>query len=135
MTNRPLVYSSLMMKPAVRSAFAVVDGLLLFIALEGIFSAISVLGLGRSFDTPTPLFLTSYLVWALVAATAGGFLAGKVAHRKPVVHGIIMAIILLPLVFFNLHKGLNAFVLGLNLLTPVACILGAALNRVTSHTA
>lgn len=122
-----------MMSPASRSVFAVVDGLLLFLALEGVFSAISVLGLGASFDTPTPLFLTSYLVWALVAATAGGFVAGKVAHRRPVAHGLAMAVVLLPLVIFNLHKGLggrrDAFVAALNLLTPVACIVGAAFNR------
>lgn len=123
------------MSPTSRSVFAVVDGLLLFVALEGVFSAVSVLGLGMSFDTPTPLFLTSYLVWALMAAAAGGFLAGRVAHRNPVAHGIAMAVVLLPLVFFNLHKGLgnrrDAFVFGLNLLTPVACIVGSALNRRT----
>ncbi len=117
------------MSPASRSVFAVVDGLLLFVALEGVFSAVSVLGLGRSFDTPTPVFLTSYLVWALLAATAGGFVAGKVAHRKPVAHGIAMAVLLLPLAIYNFHKGLNSFVLGLNLLTPLACIVGSALNR------
>ena len=122
-----------MMSPASRSVFAVVDGLLLFVALEGAFSAISVLGLGRSFDTPTPVFLTSYLVWALLAATAGGFVAGKVAHRKPVTHGIAMALLLVPLAFFNFHKGLNAFVIGLNLLTPVACIVGSALNRTVAR--
>ena len=121
------------MNPAARSVFAVVDGLLLFVALEGVFSAISVLGLGRSFDTPTPLFLTSYLVWALLAGVAGGFIAGKVAHRKPVAHGIAMAVILLPLVFFNLHKGLNAFVLGLNVLTPLACVVGSSLNRLAGR--
>ncbi len=123
------------MSPAFRSVFAVVDGLLLFLALEGLFSAISVLGLGASFDTPTPFFLTGYLVWALVAAAFGGLVSGRVAHRKPVGHGIALAVLLLPLVFFNLHRGLgghrDAFVLGLNLLTPVACVAGAALNRRT----
>ena len=118
-----------------RSLLAVVDGLLLFLALEGVFSAISVLGLGRSFDTPTTLFLTSYLAWALLAAGAGGYLAGRVARRRPVAHGIAMAILLLPLVIFNLHKGAGnqhgVFVYSLNLLTPVACIVGSALNRRT----
>ncbi len=121
------------MSPTSRSVFAVVDGLLLFLALEGAFSAVSVLGLSRSFDTPTPGFLSSYLVWALLAAGAGGFVAGKVAHRKPLAHGLAMAVLLLPLVFFNLHKSQgdrhDPFVLALNLLTPLACIAGSALNR------
>lgn len=120
------------MNPATRSVFAVIDGLLLFLALEGVFSAISVLGLGRSFDTPTAGFLTSYLIWALLSAVAGGFVAGRVAHRNPVTHGIILAALLLPLIIFNLHKGLgnqrDAFVYALNLLTPVAIIAGSALN-------
>ena len=121
------------MSPAFRSLFAVVDGLLLFFALEGVFSAISVLGLGRSFDTPTPLFLSCYLVWALLAAAAGGYVAGRVARRKPIAHGLAIAVFLLPLVVLNLHKGLGnqrqTFVYALNLLTPVACIAGSALNR------
>lgn len=123
------------MSPTFRSVFSVIDGLLLFLALEGVFSAVSVLGLNRSFDTPTPLFLTSYLVWALLAAGAGGYLAGKVARRSPIAHGIALAVVLLPLVLFNLHKGAgnqrDVFVFTLNLLTPVACIVGSALNRGT----
>lgn len=121
------------MSPATRSIFAVVDGLLLFLALEGVFSAISVLGLGRSFDTPTAGFLTSYLLWALLSAIAGGFVAGRVAHRNPVTHGLILAVLLLPLIVFNLHKGLgnqrDPFVYALNLLTPVAIVAGSAFNR------
>ena len=115
-----------------RSVFAVIDGLLLFLALEGVFYAIAFLGLHRSFDTPTPLYLSCNLVWGLIAAVLGGYTAAKVAHRSPVLHGIVVALPLLLLGLYNLHKGLGnrntPFVLAFNLLVPVACVAGAWLR-------
>ncbi len=119
-----------MTRPA-RSVFAVIDGLLLFLALEGVFYAVAYLGLNRSFDTPTPLYLSSNLLWALLAALAGGYTAAKVARRAFLAHGAGVAAPLLLLGLSNLHKGLGnrntPYVLGINLLVPLFCVAGAAL--------
>ncbi len=119
-----------MPRPA-RSVFAVVDGLLLFLALEGVFYAIAFLGLNRSFDTPTPGYLSCNLLWAMLAALAGGYTAAKVARRAFLAHGIAVAMPLLLLGLFNLHKGFGnrntPYVLGMNLLVPLFCVAGAAL--------
>ena len=117
------------MNPTTRSIFAIIDGLLMFLALEGIFYAIAFLGLGRSFDTPTPLYLTCNLAWAVLAAGFAGYTAARVGRRSPLLHGLGVAVPLLLLSIFNLHKGLGnrhvVFVLGINLLVPVVCLLGA----------
>ncbi len=121
------------MKSPARSLFAVVDGLLLFFALEGIFYAIAFLGLHLSFDTPTPAYLTCNLVWALLSALLAGFVTGRVAGRSPVAHGVALAVVLLPLCLFNLNKGIGnrrtPFVLAINLLAPLLCIAGAWLYQ------
>ena len=120
------------MKPRpgpLRSAFALLDGLLLFLALEGAFYAVAFLGLQRSFDTPTPLYLTCNLLWTLLAATLAGYTAARVAHRRPVLHGVLLAIPFLLLAAFNVQKAMGGqrmpFVLGLNLLSPAVCVRGA----------
>ncbi len=122
---------SLKLSPTARSIFAVLDGLLLFLALEGVFYAIAFLGLHRSFDTPTVPYLTANLLWAVLAALLGGYTAGRVAHRAPVIHGIITAIPFVLLSLFNLYKGVGdrrtPFVLAYNTLVPLAFLLGAFL--------
>ena len=121
------------MNSTARSVFAVIDGLLLFLALEGVFYAIAFLGLNKSFDTPSPAYLTCNLVWGLVAALLGGYTAARVARRSPVAHGVWVAAPLLLLGFFNIHKGWGnrntPYVLAFNLLVPVCCVLGAFLYR------
>ena len=94
-----------------RSVFAVIDGLLLFLALEGVFYAIAFLGLHR------------------IAAALGGYTTGKGARRSPVAHGIVAGMPLLLLGLYNLHKGdgnrNTPYVLALNLLVPLAFVLAA----------
>ena len=123
----------LKLSPTARSIFAVLDGLLLFVALEGVFYAIAFLGLQRSFDTPTVPYLTANLVWAVLAALLGGYTAGRVAHRSPVLHGFITAVPFILLSLFNLYKGIGdrrtPFVLAYNILVPLAFIAGASLYR------
>ena len=119
------------MSPTARSFFAVLDGLLLFLAIEGIFYAVAYLGLHRSFDTPTVPYLTTNLLVAVIAALLGGYTAGRVARRSPVLHGIVVAIPFALLAIFNLNKGIGdrrtPFVLAYNLLVPLAFVLGAFL--------
>lgn len=105
------------------------DGLLLFLALEGVFYAVALLGLNLSFDTPTAIYLACNLLWALLAALLAGYLTARIAHHAAVAHGIALAIILIPLCVFNLYKGLGSrrtpFVIALNVLAPLLCIGGA----------
>lgn len=115
-----------------RSVLAVLDGILLYLALRGAFYAVAFLGLHYSFDTPTRLYLGANLTWAIVSALAGGYLTGRVARRSPVVHGVAAAIPFLLLGVFNLNKGLGGrhtpFVVAFNLLVPLAFIWGAWLS-------
>jgi hypothetical protein len=117
------------MRSNARSAFAILDGFLLFLALEAVFYATAYLGLHLSFDTPTVPYLACNLVWALLAALAAGYTVARVARHAPVAHGIVLALPLLALGAFNIHKGLGdrrtPYVLALNLLVPVLCIVGA----------
>lgn len=119
------------MSPPIRSAFAFLDGFLLFLALEGAFYAIAFLGLHRSFDTPTRLYLSCNLLWALGSALAAGYIAGEVARRKPVAHGAALAVPFLLLGLYNLNKGLGGrhtfFVVAFNLFVPLGFIWGAYL--------
>ena len=121
----------LTLSPTARSLFAILDGLLLFLALEGVFYAVAYLGLIRSFDTPTVPYLVANLVWAVLAALLAGYTAARVAHRSPVIHGVITAIPFFLLSVFNLSKGIGdrrtPFVLAYNLLVPLAVILGSGL--------
>ena len=130
LAGQPLIVAEMTPRPGLpRSLFALVDGLLLFLALEGAFYAVAFLALHRSFDTPTPLYLTCNLLWTLLAAGLAGYTAARVAHRSPVLHGVLLAVPLLLLAAFNLQKGLGGqrtgFVLAINLLSPAACIFGA----------
>lgn len=117
------------MSSGARSVFAVIDGFLLFLALEGVFYAIALLGLGRSFDTPTPGYLLCNLIWTVIAAGIAGYVTGMVARHSPVAHGAALAIPFVLLAIFNIIKGLGSrrtpFVLGWNVLVPLCCILGA----------
>ncbi len=103
----------LTLSPTARSLFAILDGLLLFLALEGVFYAVA------------------DLVWAVLAALLAGYTAARVAHRSPVIHGVITAIPFFLLSAFNLSKGIGdrrtPFVLAYNLLVPLAVILGSGL--------
>ena len=117
------------MNPTLRSVFAVIDGLLLFLALEGAFYAVAYLGLHRSFDTPTPLYLTCNFIWAVLAGGVAGFMAARVGRRSPILHGVGVAFPLILLSAFNFHKGVGSpntpYVLLLNALVPIACLWGA----------
>ena len=114
-----------------RSILAIVDGLLLFLAVDAIFYAVAFLGLHRSFDTPTVPYLTANLLWAVLAALLGGYTAARVARRAPVIHGILTAVPFVLLSIFNLYKGIGdrrtPFVLGYNTLVPFGFIVGSYL--------
>lgn len=119
------------MSPATRSIFALFDGLLLFLALEGIFYAVAFLGLNLSFDTPTRPYLLSNLTWAVLSALLAGYIAARVAKRSPMAHGIVLALPFVALAIYNLNKGVGGrrtwFVLAYNTLVPLAVLVGAFL--------
>lgn len=120
------------MSPTARSVYAFVDGLLLFLALEAIFYAIAFLGLNLSFDTPTVPYLTSNLVWSVLAALLAGYTAARVARQAPIRHGLYLMVPFVLLSLYNLNKGLGgrrtAFVLAYNILVPLGVLFGAWLQ-------
>ena len=126
------------LSPLARSVFAVVDGLLLFLALEGAFYAVAFLGLHRSFDTPTVPYLTSNLVWAVFAGLAAGYTTGRVAWRSPALHGFFTALPLLVMALLNFNKGVGGrrtgFVLIFNILVPLSVLAGAYLVQLRRRT-
>ncbi len=117
------------MSQTARSIFAVIDGLLLFFALEGVFYAIAFLGLHLSFDTPTRLYLSCNLLWALASALVAGYATGRIARRHAVGHGVALAVPFLLLSLYNLNKGAGGqhtfFVIAINLLVPLGFIVGS----------
>jgi hypothetical protein len=117
--------------PTTRSIFALIDGLLLFLALEAIFYAVAFLGLNLSFDTPTRPYLLCNLTWAVLSALLAGYTAARVARRSPMTHGIILAVPFVALAVYNLNKGVGGrrtwFVLAYNTLVPLAVLVGAFL--------
>jgi hypothetical protein len=119
------------MSPTTRSIFALIDGLLLFLALEGIFYAIAFLGLNLSFDTPTRGYLLSNLTWAVLSALVAGYTAARVARRSPMTHGLVLAVPFVAVALYNLNKGVGGrrtlFVLSYNTLVPLAVLAGAFL--------
>lgn len=112
-----------------RSLFALVDGFLLFVALQGAFYAVAFLGLQVSFDTPTRLYLASNCAWAVLSAGVAGYVTAAVARRSPLLHGLLLAVPFLALSLYNLNKGFGGrhtlFVLSINLLVPLSFLLGA----------
>ncbi len=125
------------MSPTARSIFAFIDGLLLFLALEAVFYAVALLGLNKSFDTPTVPYLSCNLVWSVLAAGPAGYTAARVARRSPLAHGLVLAIPFVLLAAFNISKGLGSrrtlFVLAWNILVPVFCVIGAWLYAQTRY--
>ena len=116
-----------------RGFLAVLGGLVTVFAIDGLCYYISMHGFQRSFDHPTTGFLIANLIYSYISRTAGGFVAGDIAHRKSLLYGGVLTLLLLLLGVFNLSKGFGVFgrsttyVVLLNLVGPFFAILGAQL--------
>ena len=121
------------MGQAGRSIFAMLGGLATVLAIDGLCYFVSMHGFGISFDHPTNSFLIFSLLYSYVSRTLGGAVAAAMARRRPLLHGIVLAALLLLVGFYNLSKGFGvfgratAYVVLLNVAGPLFSLLGAYL--------
>ncbi len=115
-----------------RSVLSVLTGFVVFYALQGGCTYLSSHVLQMNFDTPTRGYLLANIAYTLLAALIGGYVAARVAPRAPFVHGLVTALLMLPLAILNLNKGLGSqetlTVVIRSVGTPIFAILGAALD-------
>lgn len=76
---------------ALRSIASVILGYLVFALSAGAFFQLS--GQPPHADAPLAIMLASFVV-GVVAAFAGGYLAARLAGRKPAAHGVAVAVVL-----------------------------------------
>ena len=79
------------MPNALRSVFAVVFGYIVMIVVVIPLTLIAVKAFGVHSGHPTPGYLVYNIASTFVAAFAGGWVAGRIAPSRPVVHGIVLA--------------------------------------------
>lgn len=121
------------MGQVVRGVLAILGGLVTVLAIDGLCYFISMHVFSRSFDHVTIPFLLVNLMYSFFSRTVGGFVAGDIGHRRPMLYGVLLALILYVLGAFNLVKGVGVFsrgtvyVLTLNLVGPLFAIYGAYL--------
>ena len=117
----------------VRSVLAMLGGLVTVLAVDGLCYYISMHAFNASFDHPTTGFLLASLIYGFLSRTLGGFVAGDIVHRRTLLPGFGLTVLLLLLGFYNLHKGFGVFgratiyVVLLNVAGPLFAILGAYL--------
>ena len=115
-----------------RSILSVVVGFVVFYALQGFCSMAASRIFDRNFDVPTTGYLLVALTYTSLAALIGGYITARVAPSAPVLHGVAMALLMLPLMALNLKKGLGGqetwFVIARSIVTPVFAVIGAVLD-------
>jgi hypothetical protein len=82
------------MPPVLRSILAVMVGFIVMSVTVGLLTAVSVALLHEKSGSPTSGYIVFNIVYSLLAAFAGGAVAALVAGRKPVLHGAVMAAIM-----------------------------------------
>ena len=115
-----------------RSILSVVIGFVVFYALQGACSLAAAKLFDRNFDVPTTGYLLVALTYTFLSALIGGYVAARLAPTNPLLHGIALAVLMLPLMALNFKKGFGGqetwFVLARSAVTPLFAIAGAALD-------
>ena len=115
-----------------RSIVSVLTGFIVFYVLQGLCSYLSSHMLHMNFDTPTRGFLIANVAYTLLAALVGGYVGARVAPSAPFAHGVVTALLLLPLAILNLNKGFGSqetwAVVIRSVGAPIFAVLGAALD-------
>ena len=115
-----------------RSVVSVVAGFVVFYALQGACSWAASRLFDRNFDVPTSGYLLVALAYTFLSALIGGYVTARLAPGAPLLHGIAMAVLMLPLMAMNLKKGYGGqetwFVLVRSAVTPLFAVAGAALD-------
>lgn len=85
------------LRPLLRSVLGVLAGLVTAVALVVALTALAVFVVfGGDFAArPTPPYLVVNLSYTFGAAVVGGWLAGRIAGRRPLLHGAVLAALML----------------------------------------
>ena len=114
-----------------RSIGSVIAGYLLFAVSAFLFFQLSG---QRPHATATPAVMAASIVVGVVAAFAGGFLAARLAGRKPLLHGVAVALVLAAGATASLastigHGAIWSQLAALVLMAPAAALGGWACAR------
>jgi putative membrane protein (TIGR04086 family) len=120
------------MAQPVRSILAVIAGYLAMAIVVVVLTVVTVAVLHLQSGHPTALYLALNVVYSLGAAVLGGWVAGRIARRSPVAHGVALGVLMLALSAYQLkHPAPGqpfAYLIVLLIACPLAAIAGAALN-------
>jgi hypothetical protein len=78
---------------------------------------------------PAPGYLALNVAYSLLAATAGGWVTARLAPRRPLLHGVVLAGIVLllgVLSYHGYHGGQPGWYQALMLIAPFGCNIGGA---------
>ena len=92
------------MPNALRSFFAVVFGYIVMIVVVIPLTLIAVKAFGVHSGHPTPGYLVYNIASTFVAAFAGGWVAGRIAPSRPVVHGIVLAVLVVFMAWLSYRR-------------------------------
>jgi hypothetical protein len=119
------------MPQPVRSILAVIAGFLAMMAVVIVCTLLSVMIFHLKSGHPTPVYLALNVVYSLGAAVLGGWVAGRIARRSPIGHGIALGVVMLAFSIFQLlHPAPGqpfAYLVFLSIAPPLAAVAGAAL--------
>ena len=120
------------MPPIVRSILAILAGYATMAAIVIVLTLFSMKVFSLQSGHPTPVYLALNVVYSAIAAGLGGYVAAAIGCRSPVVHGLVLAALMLALsvVSFNTSSAGQPFGYRVFLVAvlPLAAIAGAALR-------
>lgn len=117
------------MHPWLRSVLAILGGFVVMVAIVLVTTAIAVPAMHVAMGHPTRSYLAVNLACSFAAATAGGFLAARIAGRSPFGHGIALALLLVAMSGVSAAQSWgqqpHGYLVALAAGSPLFCILGA----------
>ena len=118
------------MPQPLRSVLAVIAGFFTINIVVIVLTAICVHAMHLKSGHPTPGYLVFNVAYSLGAAFLGGYVAGWIGRRRPLAHGIVLAVVMLAFaVVFLLHPAASQpywYQVFLALVPPLAAIGGSA---------
>jgi hypothetical protein len=121
------------MPQAIRSVLAIIAGYLTMAAIVGICTLLCIGIFHLQSGHPTTPYLAANVVFSALAAFTGGWLAAYIAGYKPLLHGAVLAVLLLlvsGLVLRHPAPGQSVlYQVSMALLMPLAVLAGAATEK------
>jgi hypothetical protein len=121
------------MPQPLRSTLAVLVGFVAMMFIVIVCTVACVKAFHLQSGHPTPLYLAINVAYSLAAAFLGGWICARMAGRSPVIHGAVLAAIMLVLGAFSYqgYKGSQPvwYQLFVILVPPLVAVAGAAMLR------